>query len=1255
MANDFAVGIFVGVLIAAFSAHSISRVLDSLPEHDEASRKLADLLFLRDLAKALFGTAGVGRDLLLVAILVSKLFFGWVIMLIANATISPTLSRSFADSLRGNRERKQVQLSPLLPPLVVACILIGAIATLVLKPVGTVKIASSGWALFAPSAPHARRQLEAELDFGDEAAVVEYISGLANSTMSSLASALQQLQEPNPALDGAAAAPLPRVVWQVVAGFVVSALAYGVAVTQESGVFVDDDAGRAASDWRARFGCHLARGASWLLMALCSFPFLRLWSVMWQLHIERGAPGPELQQDAAKSLDMVVDHTFWHCLAHTAVVALAAPTAFVEGLTQAASAAFPARRSARVTGSMTLEHYAGAALLMPVRAAVAVALAACWLLAVAPPTYVFWHAVALRLGSSRSENWVQLLQLGVTVAVRLVLKTAQDGLPARLGQTWVFARAHIIAETAVVATAAVPVFTAVPAISAALVQSKLAERGPTNPSWAALLLLLPTFLAMAARGKEISDDLCAEPTSPLLASHPWLRCVLHHCGWDGGFEVRRRRLGLRLLGPAGPGAAATVQRQPSRLIRLVEAVKETLPKALHLHAAELLELAYEVGLGSFNWKDYPQRDVEAPLFSALRSALGPLGLHASRLLRHAALTEQGREQLKHGLEELQRELRDIHGVLLAKEEHAALQQQLDVVLKYLEAPGLIGLKGTLRLPVPPDAAVRVELVVSHEKTKQRIEQEHLDKLVAAVERVARAALAPEGRTIKARAVRCTSSMRTVHHGERAKLVALLATSCDMDGMTDSFFSDDERSKIVEALKADGSPLRDAAAAEKELELNVHGEPKITDEKRGPIRLADGKGLYEVPIPLETVAKTLEKCGEDCPDFPVSKYGSAEDYETDNLEIDIGGCIPGSTFRVCVNLPVLGCSILYFENFAIDVRLTSGTNTDQLVTLALREWIGHREEEARRRDKESAEKGASGRLCELLVELTIDHPEVLVGDGKTTLFGMVTESDGGFSFSMDIPIQALSTTEEVRKPFKLAGGRYQATIVLALEGGEDFRADGSEVPPHVKDKGPGLFWGFDKDRTAFVEDATFKGLDGPSLKTVEKAVGANKATGVFNWFVPTKGIVKVLLALLTNKNQARAVGLLVDFIVTNILKMQPIIRREQLEMNNGSLFTFVKDAKDWQEKKRREEAEQRSAALPAVIQRERSWKWLTRATRAIPAVTRGDSPVPNAANIPAPAEPAPPPEPVKKEQEWWQRLPYDLPWNQKKPEPKPKAE
>lgn len=1246
MANDFVVGICVGVLIAAFSARSISRALDSLPEHEETSRKLADLLALKDLAKALFGTAGVGRDLLHLAILLTKLFFGWLIMLIVNATISPTLSRTIADSLRGKRERKEIQLSPFLPPLIVVCIVVGAVATLLLKPVGKVQVASSGWALFGPSAQQARGQEEADFDLSDEAAVVEYISGLARKTMRSLASALQQLQEANPMIDGAAAAPLPRVAWQVGVGFVVSMLAYWVKRTQGSGMLfvVEDDAGRATSDFGARFGCYLARGASWLLMALCVFPFLRLYAVMWQLHIEKGAPGPELQQGAAKSLDMVVDHTFWHCLAHTAVVAFTEPSAFVKGLTRAASAAFPSRPSNRVADSMPLEHYAGAALLMPVRAAVAVALAACWLLAVAPPTYVFWHAATLRLSASKSENWVQLLQLGVTVAARLVLKTAQDGLPTRLGRTWVFARAHIIAETAVVATAMVPVFTAVPAISAALVQSKLAERGPTRPSWAALLLLLPTVLAMAARGKEISDNLCDEPNSPLLASHPWLRSVLHHCGWDGGLQARRRRLGLELVKPAQGGAAATVRSglQPPRLIRLIKAVNATLPKALHLHAAAMLELAYEVGLGSFNWKDYPQRDVEAPLFAALRSALRPLGLHASRLLRHAALTEHGRDQLKVGIRELKDELRAIHGVLLTKEDHYALEQQLDKALKYLEAPGLIGLKGSLRLPVPPEAAVRVELVVSHEKTKQLIEQEHLDKLVDAVDRVARAALKPHGRTIKEGAVKCSSSMRTVHHGERTKLVALLATSSDTDGMIDDFLSDDHRSKIVEALKADGSPLRNAAAAQQELKLIVHGEPKITVDKKGKesIRLADGVGAYEVPIPLKTVAETLEKCVPD--DKP--KYGAARDYDKDNFEIDIGGCILGSSFRVCVNLPFLGCTIFYFENFAIDVRLTSGTNTDQLVTLALREWISHKEG-ATKRDQESAEKGASGCLCELLVELTIDHPEVLVGDGKSTQFGMVTESD---KYGLVIPIRALRTTEAVPKPFKLAGGRYQAAIVLTVEGGEDFKAEGFEVPPHVKAKGPGLYWGFDKNRTAFVGDATFKGLDGPSRKTVEKAVGANKAKGWFNYLLPTTKIVKVLLSLLTHNKQAGAVSWLVTFIATEVLKMQPIIRREQLEMNNASLITFVKEAKGWQdEKKRRDEEEHRLASKPE-LQRERSWKWLHRATRGT-LVPRADTPPPEAVDAPAPAEPAPPPEPVKQEKEWWQF------WIQEEPEPKAKRE
>ena len=47
-----------------------------------------------------------------------------------------------------------------------------------------------------------------------------------------------------------------------------------------------------------------------------------------------------------------------------------------------------------------------------------------------------------------------------------------------------------------------------------------------------------------------------------------------------------------------------------------------------------------------------------------------------------------------------------------------------------------------------------------------------------------------------------------------------------------------------------------------------------------------------------------------------------------------GKSPPGAFRICLDVPGLGCTIVYVQNTSLDVRLSATSDVEQLVTLRL---------------------------------------------------------------------------------------------------------------------------------------------------------------------------------------------------------------------------------------------------------------------------------------------------------------------------------
>ena len=158
---------------------------------------------------------------------------------------------------------------------------------------------------------------------------------------------------------------------------------------------------------------------------------------------------------------------------------------------------------------------------------VGLTLAASHLLAAAPPTFLFWHAVALRLEGSHSSKWELLAYLGATCGVGSICASLSELLslscrsPPRPAQQQhrgggaqqrgtltalcfdTCGRVQLLLDVVCFHTAWWPYFVQINAVARSIRVSGLAgARGVTKPATAAVLLLLPALLGVHARLSE---------------------------------------------------------------------------------------------------------------------------------------------------------------------------------------------------------------------------------------------------------------------------------------------------------------------------------------------------------------------------------------------------------------------------------------------------------------------------------------------------------------------------------------------------------------------------------------------------------------------------------------------------------------------------------------------------------------------------------------------------------------------------------
>ena len=78
---------------------------------------------------------------------------------------------------------------------------------------------------------------------------------------------------------------------------------------------------------------------------------------------------------------------------------------------------------------------------------------------------------------------------------------------------------------------------------------------------------------------------------------------------------------------------------------------------------------------------------------------------------------------------------------------------------------------------------------------------------------------------------------------------------------------------------------------------------------------------------------LDSCAEAAGAAEIERYGGAASYADDAecLKVTVSG-MPRGALRLCLELPVLGCTVIFVQNTSIDVWLPKTSDIEQLVSL-----------------------------------------------------------------------------------------------------------------------------------------------------------------------------------------------------------------------------------------------------------------------------------------------------------------------------------
>jgi len=798
------------------------------------------------------------------------------------------------------------------------------------------------------------------------------------------------------------------------------------------------------------------------------------------------------------------------------------------------------------------------------------------LLASSPPSYLFWHAVVLRLGNASSGHWVQLLQLVQTASLELLL-TCVRGLLSHAAQAPILGALDLLLDLCTLSNFLWPALFSIPAMRSVLSISgfvtpphsamprlgawlqRFKDRSAASvhsglypaPSWAVTILVLPTLLALNARLCELYHWLF-ESTSvaaagkyqagwpnqtPILKANAWLRGLCFHLGWVP-WKRGSARSGMFVQAPGHEAIYGS-----DRFLHVLESIEAHLPPALHVHATYIVSLLHEVSFSDRNGK--------GSLVDVIRNALKPLGESLSSLLSTAALSEHGRYQLARGLDELA-------NALLAKTSSASrggnspppssrqLSQSntrsivsiLRTACQLLRSPGLVGLSGIVRLDMPPPSAIRIELRVSDKRTGNRIHrhsQEGLCKVFANLATVGLTRVHDFDPAPFVDAHRVSCSQACAKRNESAVTVLLFLSIVEQprpgEITIDRFFTGEEGTAILDELHSQMGTIEDA---EQLLGLHVHSLPKIAIvSKKKELKLASG-AKYEVPLPLEMVERAL------CEASPAERgfYGNLSDYAHPDLKVEMGGFLAeANIFRCCFIHPVTGaCSIVHVENLSIDLLLDESFSQFAVGF----EWA---------EPKRSSPEAEGGRLGALQIKLLVDQPQAILIGGPSSKVGII----GGRTHR---PVVALD------QPICLRKGRFEADILICLETGTfASRCDPSSLAQHLQESGAGIYWGFNERSTQIPGGLAFDSstceVDKASLSPV-----AEFLNGITGLQVAGVDVVGLIVSYLVSKN---SVIVLLHLLIGNVregIRNQPIMCMRQLHKDWRQWFELIDETTEY---------------------------------------------------------------------------------------------
>ena len=525
---SFAAGVMAGFAIAAFLVPGFSRALESLPEHDEASRAISDLLRLKDVVKAFIGP------------LRQWVIIGGMTLVSAVSEVAILVSASLAKAAFKRLNVDNVTLGMLLTPkkqwkaglLTLAGLVCGSLTVMLKVPSWTEVAAAadvpvchpqrsiwgshvcepdpssfwSSWSrfdvrdLWSSEASSLGPGHSLKLDEGEW--IVNATRLVWHGTRIAVQDAFGQLQSGQGVPHGTA-----NPVYLLLIQFVPAILAFGM--SQHPTVTM---AGKAMAT------------VSHALVGLLAIPSTyQLVTLSWKVALKQSSTEALLvQADSFMSLEALVLY-LWGRVVIQAAAAVLESGELHESIVELFFTCY--RWIDTTAGDVRNSKNQK---VTPITAALVVVGR---MLVVSPPVYLFWHAVSLRLMASQSRHWRLLLFPAAAMGVRLIvssfksfyrgllasartMSTASHSKNLQKSQSFVvagtglFTAVELIIDLFVVANAWLPTLLSIPVLATAVADVFAGEDIAikiTLPATSSLLLLVPTYLSAYARSVCVTE------------------------------------------------------------------------------------------------------------------------------------------------------------------------------------------------------------------------------------------------------------------------------------------------------------------------------------------------------------------------------------------------------------------------------------------------------------------------------------------------------------------------------------------------------------------------------------------------------------------------------------------------------------------------------------------------------------------------------------------------------------------------------